>query len=328
MVADPTQIHFPVKNSMNNTTPALDWVKPYYTTAGEYWGPAGIEDHHRERLAIMERLCGPSPLRVLELGAGTGEAAAVMADAGHSVVAVDFSPTRAPRIEALAQKYTSTNPSIQPREIDDTSLKPLPSEGEVGEERTGRGGESSSRKSPHQGTLTALEADFYDVSLDREFDVVCYWDGFGVGSDADQRRLLRRISSEWLKPGGSALIDIFSPYQWTLETGKELILGRNHESHRFKQRRRLNFDPLQGCFLDTWCPIDDETGLCDESRAITQKIRCYNPADLLLLLENTGLSLAHAEVNGVAISLDPQTTDSTHSIWQAWSYLAQLKPNA
>jgi protein-L-isoaspartate O-methyltransferase len=42
-------------------------------------------------------------------------------------------------------------------------------------------------------SLTLLEADFYTVDVPSQFDVVCYWDGFGVGSDADQQRLLRRV---------------------------------------------------------------------------------------------------------------------------------------
>lgn len=49
-------------------------------------------------------------------------------------------------------------------------------------------------KTKRSGTLESVEADFYTVELAGRFDVVCYWDGFGVGSDADQRRLLRRIA--------------------------------------------------------------------------------------------------------------------------------------
>ncbi len=263
------------------TDPSLAWVKPYYTRAGDYWGPTGVEQQHRDRLSALTRLCGPQLQRVLELGAGTGEAAAVMADAGHSVVAIEFSPTRAPHIQALAEQ-------------------------------------------PRQGSLTALEADFYSVSLPAEFDVVCYWDGFGVGSDADQRRLLRRIASQWLKPGGCALIDVFSPYRWVREAGKEWLLDRNHSSHRYRQRRRFQFDPLQGRFLDEWCPINDETGTCDEARAIMQSIRCYNPADLQMLLEGTGLSLDYVEIEGRAF--DCRSTDPAvmESLRKAWSYLVRL----
>jgi SAM-dependent methyltransferase len=276
MSEKPTSDRAPVESETS-----LAWVKPYYTQAGNYWGPTGIEQTHHDRLATMTRLCGPQPKRVLELGAGTGEAAAVMADAGHTVVAVEFSPTRAPHIQTLAQQ-------------------------------------------PRQGSLIALEADFYDVSLAPEFDVVCYWDGFGIGSDADQRRLLRRIASEWLKPGGCALLDVFSPYRWTLETGQEWRLDRNHTSHRYRQRRRFDFDPVQGCFLDEWCPIDDENGTCDESRAIMQRIRCYSPADLQLLLEGTGLSLVHLEVDGKPLDFRSAGHNAQDALWKAWSYLVKL----
>lgn len=260
----------------------LAWVKPYYTRAGEYWGPTGSDQRHVDRLAALTRLCGPGPKRIMELGAGTGEDAAMMADVGHSVVAVEFSPTRAPHIQALAQQ-------------------------------------------PRQGSLTALEADYYRVSLPAEFDVVCYWDGFGMGSDSDQRRLLQRIASEWLKPGGCALIDVFSPYRWVLEAGKEWHLERNHPSHRYRQRRRFDFDPLRGCFHDEWCPINDETGTCDETQAIKQKIRCYSPADLLMLLEGTGLALEHLEVDGTPVDLKMEYT-SQDMLWTTWSYLVELVP--
>ena len=204
-----------------------------------------------------------------------------MADAGHSVVALEFSPTRAPHIRGLAAQ-------------------------------------------PRPGSLTALEADFYSVSLAAEFDVVCYWDGFGVGADADQCRLLRRIASEWLKPGGCALIDVFNPFRWVRESGKEWILDRNHSSHRYRQRRRFQFDVVRGCFVDEWCPIDDETGICDETRAITQRIRCYNPADLQMLLERTGLSLSHVEVDGTPVAFGSGEQDVHEPLRAAWSYLARL----
>jgi hypothetical protein len=32
-----------------------------------------------------------------------------------------------------------------------------------------------------------------EVELSEQFDVVCYWDGFGVGTDQDQRHLLQSM---------------------------------------------------------------------------------------------------------------------------------------
>lgn len=271
----------PSYDPASSSEAALDWVKPYYSRAGEYWGPGEISDKERGRVAAIARLMGPTPKRILELGAGTGETAAAMADAGHSVVALEFSPTRSP---ALKQAASLT--------------------------RT--------------GALMALEADFYSVELPREFDLVCYWDGFGVGGDADQRRLLRRIADEWLAPDGCALIDVFSPFRWVRETGQEWQLDRSQPSHRFRQRRRFDYDPVQNCFLDEWCPIDDATQTCDESRAIQQRIRCYAPADLLMLLPGTGLSLKAAEVEGAPLDLYSRDQTRHSALWNAWSYLVQL----
>jgi SAM-dependent methyltransferase len=52
---------------------------------------------------------------------------------------------------------------------------------------------------PRKGQLRVIEGDFYKVEFPDPFDIGCYWDGFGIGSDEDQRRLLKRIAS-WLRP--------------------------------------------------------------------------------------------------------------------------------
>jgi len=49
-------------------------------------------------------------------------------------------------------------------------------------------------KIPRKGSLTVLEDDFYGMELNQRFDLVCCWETFGLGTDADQRDLLNRIS--------------------------------------------------------------------------------------------------------------------------------------
>jgi cyclopropane fatty-acyl-phospholipid synthase-like methyltransferase len=61
--------------------------------------------------------------------------------------------------------------------------------------------------------LTIINADFNNVEFESAFDVICYWDGFGLGSDSDQRQLLQKISS-WLTPDGSVFLEIFTPWFW------------------------------------------------------------------------------------------------------------------
>jgi cyclopropane fatty-acyl-phospholipid synthase-like methyltransferase len=134
-----------------------------------------------------------------------------------------------------------------------------------------------------------IRDDFYDVELTGGFDTVCYWDGFGVGTDADQRRLLARIAT-WLAPTGRALIDIYTPWYWAAAAGTVMELPR--------ATRRYAFD-ARGCrMLDTWWAHADP----DHTR--TQSLRCYSPADLELLLDATGLQLSDVRAGGAP---DPAT---------------------
>ncbi|MCC7022145.1 MAG: methyltransferase domain-containing protein, partial [Thermomicrobiales bacterium] len=64
---------------------------------------------------------------------------------------------------------------------------------------------------PRSGTLEVIEGDFHEIELPGAFDIVAYWDGFGVDDDAGQRALLRRIH-DWLLPGSQALIEVYTPW--------------------------------------------------------------------------------------------------------------------
>ena len=133
------------------------------------------------------------------------------------------------------------------------------------------------------GQLTVVEGDFYTVELAGLFDVICYYDGFGIGEDADQRRLLKRVAT-WLSPTGSALFEIGTPWYAASVDGRGWQVGQ--------AERRYNFD-ADGCrWLDTWWPIGQP------EQAVQQSTRCYSPADLRLLIEPTGLQLQHVKPGG------------------------------
>jgi hypothetical protein len=70
------------------------------------------------------------------------------------------------------------------------------------------------------GSLRYLASDFYSVDPGGPFDVVAYFDGFGIGSDEEQRRLFRRVG-EWLPSSGCALIDILTPWHFARTAGDE-----------------------------------------------------------------------------------------------------------
>ena len=255
-----------------------DWIKDFYDQAGEWWGPdpqaPGV---HKSRLATLERLCGPGPHRLLELGAGSARTAAALADAGHAVVAVELSPTRA----ALARGLAAT---------------------------------------PRRAGLAVLEADFYTMDLAGPFDVVCCWETFGLGSDADQRRLLRRIAGEWLAPAGRVLLDVYNPARPARDAGtEERLPPLPGVPGSVEMIERCHFDARHCRWIDEWVPV------ADPGRALAQSIRCYSPADLVLLLEGTGLALHHLELEGGALAVeDAEAITLSPNLLQAWSYLTVL----
>jgi len=138
-------------------------------------------------------------------------------------------------------------------------------------------------KSEGTSNLKFIEGNFYEVFLEDNFDVICYWDGFGIGEDSDQRRLLKR-NSNWLKPNGKVFMDIYTPWYWAKVSGKKMSFPS------FK--RCYNFDPYGCRMLDKWWPEDDE------SQRVTQSLRCYSPADLEMLIEDTGLMIEMIQPGG------------------------------
>lgn len=84
----------------------------------------------------------------------------------------------------------------------------------------------------------------------------------------------------------------------------------------FSVSERTDYDPVHARFIDTWQREGDE-------RTWTQSQRCYSPADLLLLIEPTGLELAGMEVDGRRI--DPAgDADSAHPLWNRHEYRVAL----
>ena len=173
----------------------------------------------------------------------------------------------------------------------------------------------------YPGSVRFITADFYDVELSEHFDVVSYWNGFGVGTDADQRRLLRRVTDEWLAPDGKALIDIANPFVWARWHGdRESRPARPYVGYRHSLEELTEFDPVGCSAIDTWWPAGVE------EQAISQTIRCYSPADLVLLLNGTGMRLAGLQVGDRVIDADnPQQVRDHGLLTESHEYLAILE---
>jgi hypothetical protein len=69
--------------------------------------------------------------------------------------------------------------------------------------------------------------------------------------------------------------------------------------------------------IDRWWPIGDE------SKAVTQSIRLYSPADLCMLLQGTGLALQSVESGG-AVDYENKRFVEQVPLAQAMGYMASL----
>jgi len=157
--------------------------------------------------------------------------------------------------------------------------------------------------------LRIINADFNTVELEGDFDLICYWDGFGLGSDSDQRRLLEKMSS-WLTLDGSIFLEIFTPRFWASQaTGVKIPIG--------DAMREYGFDAAKCAMTDTWWLKENP------SIKTTQTLRCYSPADLVLLLEGSGLTILENFPGGF-VDYSSGTYIPEVPLHQAMSYITRL----
>ncbi len=64
---------------------------------------------------------------------------------------------------------------------------------------------------------------------------------------------------------------------------------------------KYDFDPILCRFLGEWLPRGGKR------QTISESVRCYSPADLLLLLEGTGLVVDRFEICGELFAPDRET---------------------
>lgn len=226
----------------------LKQVDDFFSTTGKWWGQAEgkITSDDYERLAIIKRLAGPPPKRILELGSSYGNTAAVCAQAGYDVVGVELSD----RLD-FSQTY---------------------------------------QKQKYPGSLKFIKEDFYHFVTPQPFDLVCYWNGFGIGTDEDLRRLLKKIAHEWLAPSGCALIDIQNPFVWNSWSGDtESKLADPEAGYPHNVREIIAFDQENNRFTDTWWITEKPEA------KVSQTMRCFTPADFRLLAKDTGLTVSTIE---------------------------------
>jgi SAM-dependent methyltransferase len=158
------------------------------------------------------------------------------------------------------------------------------------------------------GSLQAIAGDFYEITLESRFDVVAYFDGFGIGTDDDQHRLLRRIAG-WVAFEGCVLIDVFTPCYWTKSAGTKEEFP-NGSGVWYLDR----FD-AEGSRM-----VEEMWRDGDEDSVVQQSLRCYAPVDLQLLIAGTGLELSMVE------PYRDESYERACPLDEAMLYLAKLVP--
>ena len=134
-------------------------------------------------------------------------------------------------------------------------------------------------KENNPGNIEVIHGSFYDVQITDTFDAVIYIDGFGVGTDADQLELLRKIG-QWLDNEGCALIDNYQPEHWKKADDIEM---RPDPSNNPDVIRRYSYNFEENIIMDTWWKKGHE------KLAQTQYLKCYTPEEIDKMCRQAGL---------------------------------------
>ncbi|MCP4442533.1 MAG: class I SAM-dependent methyltransferase [Aureispira sp.] len=157
--------------------------------------------------------------------------------------------------------------------------------------------------------MEVVHGDFYKVDFDKRFDVICYFDSFGIGTDEDQQRLLKRIE-KWLKPDGCVIIEVGATWYWSgVAKGKEMDLG--------DCIRRYEFDAIGCRLIDKWWLKEKP------DYVVNQSLRCYTPADFQMLLKGTGLKFDRLQPGG-KVDYDLMEFDKVAPLDEAMTYYARV----
>ena len=134
--------------------------------------------------------------------------------------------------------------------------------------------------------LRVTEGDFLKIHINERFPTICMFESFGLGSDKEQQQLLRRVNEEWLTPNGIMILDVYHPFGPIQASGTKRELDRLENIPGSVDMTEYSYyDPIKGRWIDIWEPKSDI-----KSRKI-QSIRCYTPADFILLAESSGLAI-------------------------------------
>lgn len=160
--------------------------------------------------------------------------------------------------------------------------------------------------------LIVINDDFYTVDLPEKFDLVLYIDGFGLGSTADQLKVLSRIH-DWLKDDGTGLIDIYQPNYWQEIDGIELDIHPD-----LNVKRQYTYDYEENRLVDTWWSTKQP------DNRYSQYLACYSHDNIFALTEASNL-LISAYYPGGKMNYKKQEWSNMASLNECLSYRIKLE---
>lgn len=161
-------------------------------------------------------------------------------------------------------------------------------------------------------SITALCGNFYDIEILQTFDMILYIDGFGVGEDDNQLKLLHRIHN-WLNDDGIALIDIYHPTYWKKANGQEMTPTGDQTIER-----RYGYDEINNRMTDTWWHTDTPT------QTYTQSLACYTPEAITTLCQTAKLTIT-AFYPGGAMDFENWKYNEIAPLSECLSYRIKVK---
>ncbi|GEN84519.1 N-methyltransferase [Sporosarcina luteola] len=168
--------------------------------------------------------------------------------------------------------------------------------------------EASRLRSPE--TIDIHMGDFYTYTFSTQFDVVSYFDGFGIGSDNDQLALLKRMRS-WMKDDGFALIDIYNPNYWR-------TIAAGHKMKIDDAERIYSFDEENCRMIDSWWHNKNPDDV------VTQSLCCYAVDEISAMCEKAGLTITGIFPGG-AMDFDKWAYTETAPLSSCLSYRIKLR---
>jgi SAM-dependent methyltransferase len=91
----------------NQPQPNMDWVAEFYQAQNDWFGVylLPIDEQHEDRRTVVHQLLGAAPKTILELGAGGGQTAVVLAQAGHTLTTIELLESSTQYAKQLAEEY-------------------------------------------------------------------------------------------------------------------------------------------------------------------------------------------------------------------------------